>query len=60
MENKMLLDYFDNFDFPEDDKNGDKIIVDGKEYTYQITLSTNYTDEECCRVLIYNEYYHFG
>ena len=60
MENKMLLDYFDNYDFPEDDKDGDKIIVDEKEYTYQITLSTKYTDEECCRVLIDGQCYYFG
>lgn len=59
-ERKMLLDYFDDYDFPDDDEDGDKIIVDGKEYTYQMTLSMEYADDECCRVLIDGEYYYFG
>jgi hypothetical protein len=59
MEKKMLFDYFPTAEIiPSDDEF--LIEVEGKVYQYEMTLSPAYSDEECCRVCIDNEYYYFG
>ena len=51
-----LTDYYD-WDAAEDDG---KIVVDGKEYEYEITLDEDIPDNLCMRVMIDGYYYHFG
>ena len=36
------------------------IIVNGKEYPYEMTLSFDYPDDMCCRTIIDGEFYYFG
>ena len=44
----------------ESSDNDGMIIVDGVEYPYEITLSMEVSDEQCCRVKINGKYYYFG
>lgn len=56
-ERKSLYDLTDNLKYS--DRDG-YILVDGKPYQYEMTLSQKYNDDECCRVKIDGEYYYFG
>ncbi len=53
---KRLGDYF-NYKYAD---NADAIIVNGKEYSYEIALSFDYPDDMCCRALINGAFYYFG
>ena len=53
---KRLGDYF-KYEYAD---NADAVIINGKEYPYEMTLSFDYPDNMCCRVLIDGEFYYFG
>lgn len=66
-ERKMLYDFytmdrisFDTENFEEYDEDDFSIAIDGKYYRYEMNLSSEYNDDECCRVEINGEYYYFG
>ena len=53
---KRLEDYY-SYEFTDND---DEIVIDGKVFSTEMTLSPEYPDDLCCRVLIDGEYYYFG
>lgn len=53
---KHLDDYF-KYEYGEKEN---AVIINGKEYSYEMTLSFDYPDDMCCRVLIDGEFYYFG
>lgn len=56
-ERKMLNDYYE-WEFSEEES---YIEVKGKgKSQYEMTLSPEYRDDECMRVVIDGEYYYFG
>ena len=54
---KSLYDYYPEFDINPDDS---IITINGNEYPYEMTLSLDYDDAHCCRVMIDGVYYYFG
>lgn len=55
---RMLDDYFPDWDYSEKDG---FIIINGREYEYQINLSDKIADSQCCRVRIGRKgYFYFG
>lgn len=53
---RMLTDYFE---YELSDEEG-IIIVNGKPYEYEMTMSTEIPDDKCCRVFIDGKFYYFG
>ena len=51
-----LEDYY-SYDLGDGDG---KIIINGKTYIYEMTLSMKVPDSKCCRVFIDGKYYYFG
>lgn len=55
-----LLKYSEVFGKAPTFKDDEHIIHEGKIYPYEITLSSEYSDDMCMRVLIDGTYYYFG
>ena len=53
---RELGDYYD-YDYGDEDNT---IIINGKTYQYEMTLSMKVPDEKCCRVFVEGNYYYFG
>jgi len=53
---RLLSDYYE---YSLSDEDG-IIIVNGKPYEYEMTMSTKVPDSKCCRVLIDGNFYYFG
>lgn len=53
---RLLTDYYD-YDLTDEDG---IVVVNGKSYVYEMTMSMKVPDEKCCRVLIDGNYYYFG
>jgi len=53
---RMLEDYYKH---ELGEKEGE-IIIDGKNYEYEMTLDPKVPDYACCRVLVDGNFYYFG
>ena len=57
---RLLADYYE-YELADDDLYDEgTVIVNGKPYVYEMTLSMKVPDEKCCRVFVEGNYYYFG